>query len=333
MRTCRCYLLPIISLRMGLQFSAFVGLIHAGEYVRLRPGGLIGRATQSNLRIDAPGISEAHALLTFRDKQMRLMALRGEMMMRGQPQTEISLTEGIDVQLAPTVLLHVKDIVLPTYTLALVIDGLPFAIERLPCTLSARNESHAGTNARRVGDKFSLFDGRYPDGLLELGEDDNGLIAQTSGTSLRFTPPHELQVHGQTVRIIAIAHNGTAATADPRRGASAGLRISVRYDTVHVWSTSPAPLLLAGIPARIISELVLLNNGPVGWEALAREIWPDRGLVRMTLRDNWDKGLQRLRKRLHDGGIREDLVRTDRHGNVELVLYRGDNLTNDTGER
>lgn len=253
--------------------------------------------------------------------------------MGGHPHTEIPLSEGIDVQLAPTVLLHVKDIVLPTFALALVIDGVSSFIERLPCTLSARSELHAGTNARRVGDNLSLFDERSPGGLLELHEDDDGLVAQSGETSVRFTPPYELRLHGHTVRVIAIAHNGTAATADPRRRASAGLRISVRYDTVHIWSTTPAPLLIAGIPARIISELVLLNNGPVGWETLAREIWPDRGIVRMTLRDNWDKGLQRLRKRLHDGGIREDLVRTDRHGNVELVLYRGDNLTNDTGER
>ena len=64
---------------------------------------------------------------------------------------------------------------------------------------------------------------------------------------------------------------------------------------------------------------------PVAWESIAASVWPD-GDDRNALRRRWDVHLGRLRAKLRETGIREDLVRTDGKGNLELVLGPGDTV-------
>jgi predicted ATPase/tetratricopeptide (TPR) repeat protein len=103
------------------------------------------------------------------------------------------------------------------------------------------------------------------------------------------------------------------------------LRIVVRYDTVHIHRPSdPAPLVLAGIYARLVSELASMG-GLAPWLVVAREIWRELA-DEAQLRVRWDKALSRLRRVLQEAGVRPDLVRPDGRGNVELVLHSGDSV-------
>ena len=65
---------------------------------------------------------------------------------------------------------------------------------------------------------------------------------------------------------------------------------------------------------------------PVPWEVLAGELWPelDPNLDRDRLRKNFDRVLRRLRLKLREHNLRDDLVRSDGQGNYELLLHAGD---------
>jgi hypothetical protein len=67
---------------------------------------------------------------------------------------------------------------------------------------------------------------------------------------------------------------------------------------------------------------------PAPWEAVAQEVW---GSDHDTywLRANWDRTLRRLRHHLRAAGVREDLVRADGRGNIELYLHRGDTVVDE----
>ena len=106
------------------------------------------------------------------------------------------------------------------------------------------------------------------------------------------------------------------------------LRVVAHFDTVHVTREGGAPLVLSGISARILSELVVFD-GPVAWDIVAREVWND-GADPTQLRRKWDVNLARLRAKLRDADIRDDLVRSDGTGNIEIVRYPGDTFEDRT---
>ena len=79
-----------------------------------------------------------------------------------------------------------------------------------------------------------------------------------------------------------------------------------------------------GMAARLLTELVAFD-GPVTWEVLARELWPDEP-DRHALRRRLDVTVARLRARLRDERVRSDLLRADGSGCFQLVLYEGDSV-------
>ncbi len=106
-----------------------------------------------------------------------------------------------------------------------------------------------------------------------------------------------------------------------------GLELIARFTSVQVNVKGQARIVICGLAARVISERVAAGV-PMPWRVMAEEIWP--GVKEPQLRARWDVTLSRLRKKLVAAGIREDLVRADRHGNVELALEPGD-LAHDEG--
>jgi hypothetical protein len=102
----------------------------------------------------------------------------------------------------------------------------------------------------------------------------------------------------------------------------APLRIVARYETVHIHRRDRPTVVLDGVQARLLSELVAFAV-PVPWRALADELWPgvDDALL---LRKRLDGALARLRVRLGEAGLRPDLVRSNGQGQFELLLEPGD---------
>ncbi len=101
-----------------------------------------------------------------------------------------------------------------------------------------------------------------------------------------------------------------------------------QFDTAHIHRLQHPPLALGGRGARILSELVTFG-GPVAWQTLAAEVWPEQ-VEPEVLRHRLDVNLARLRSRLRGAGIRADLVRNDGAGQVELLLCEGDTVEDRT---
>jgi len=132
-----------------------------------------------------------------------------------------------------------------------------------------------------------------------------------------------VKLAGNTFRAVEIGLQDGQADATRQTGAmQVALQVHAHFDTVHIHRVGRPPVLLGGLGARLVSELVAMG-GPVPWDVLAVELWPKLE-VRANRRRRLDVTLNRLRKRLEQGGIRRDLVRTDGAGSVELVLQPHD---------
>ena len=81
----------------------------ASARVTLVPGDLVGRIWSAALRLDDPGVSEAHALVSLRGEELWLLGLRGRFLVEGQPRTEVAMAPGMRVRLSPLTELRLLD--------------------------------------------------------------------------------------------------------------------------------------------------------------------------------------------------------------------------------
>lgn len=289
-----------------------------GSLAHISPGGLIGRLPAAAVRILDPRISEVHALVSLRGRQLVLLAQRGLVEADGDRRADVVLRPGLLITLVEGISLRVLDVELPDSVL--VVEGAG----PTPVELSAP--------------VYSLLDGERPRLLptwvrgaaLHLWNDADGWWAQLAGE------PEEpvdagmvLQVGPTMLRIRQedLATAGSTATRATGR-IDPPLRIVARFDTVHIEQSERAPAVISGIGARIISELVEYA-APVPWEIVARAVYPEIEQEH-HLRQNWDRTLRRLRAMLRRKGVRDNLVRADGKGNIELVL-RAEDLAEDQG--
>lgn len=289
-----------------------------GEAVRLVPGDLIGRHRGAALRIDDPRVSEAHAMVSLRDGELVLLALRGGLAVQRQRQGRVVLVPGVVVRLAKDALLTVLEVSLPETALALRIGDEP------PQLL-------VGSAASLVGDPEPGLSLRFdPDALAQLWSDGVGWrLRAESAPTVDLEPGQTLEVAGLTLEVVSLPLQRAGQDATMLGGRlHPPLRIVANYDTAHIHREGIEPVLLSGNGARILSELVAMD-GPAGWEVVARQIWRDEA-VPHRLRRRWDVNLGRLRAKLEEHGVRPDLVRSDGTGNVELVRLPGDTVDDRT---
>jgi hypothetical protein len=133
-----------------------------------------------------------------------------------------------------------------------------------------------------------------------------------------------LTLGGVTLRAVEepLKQVGLADTA-PRSTLGGCLRIVSNFDTVQLWREGqPTPCLLKGQQARLFAELLSVA-GPLRWELLAKQLWPSDSELE-PLRHRLDVTLAKLRQRLVAAGIRRDLVTSHRNGQLEVLLYPGD---------
>ncbi|HMV66767.1 MAG TPA: hypothetical protein PKA64_07945, partial [Myxococcota bacterium] len=96
----------------------------SGERHTLLHGDLIGRLWSAALRLDDPRVSEAHAMVSHRGREMKLLALRGRFQADGLPTTEVSVHPGMEITLAPGLVLTVAAVTLPPAVLAIAAPGV-----------------------------------------------------------------------------------------------------------------------------------------------------------------------------------------------------------------
>ncbi|MFT7579872.1 MAG: hypothetical protein ACI9MR_001539 [Myxococcota bacterium] len=279
--------------------------------VAIGHGEIIGRAWTAAIQLDDPRISEAHAMVSLRGERLRLLALRGRFAVEGKPLTELDLTEGLAIELARDLTLTVAAIELPTEVMGIQGDGLArrvlpgvcsLVLEPRP-TLVPKHHPRAAATLWSAASGWRLRVGQEPPEPLLVGQ--------------AFT------VGGLTFQAIGISIEQAGLGATRVRGAvNRPMRLVAHYDSLHIHRPDQATLVLSGLSARMLSELVAYG-APAPWAVLAGELWPDE-TDRVLLRRKLDASLSRLRKKLRAARIRIDLVRADRGGNLELLLHEHD---------
>jgi len=280
-----------------------------GRTVWMRPGDLIGRIATARLRLDDPRVSEVQAYLSLRGRALVLVALKGMLRGRSGRRSELPLEPGRRIHLLRELAIEVVDVVLPDTVPALSVEG--------------------GETVDLNGTVVSIRDGTLPelvsgfeaDASAHVWADVDGCQLSLPGQPARLISVGVLQIPGLSgeVRLVerAIVDAGVAPTRLSGR-IDAPLRIELRQETVFFHQTGRPTAELAGMPARLLCEVARFD-APTPWDWVAREVW-GRELDRDTLRQRWDRTLRNLRKKLRGIGVREDLVRPDWSGNVELVL-------------
>ena len=272
------------------------------------------------LRFEDPLVSEAHALVSLRGRRLKLLALRGWLEVEGRRTSDVELAPGQLIALAKGVTLEVERVDLPSRVLALT--GFGQQVTELS------------------GSVYSVIV-RPPPGLPELkpGFTVNAAAyvwSTTDGWRLRIglgTPEAVRDgalwdIEGVSVGVVSVPISAAGANSTVFSGRfSPPLRIIARYETVHILPEGGAPVVISGVPAHILSELASYE-APAGWEIVAAEVWKGESRPHV-LRQNWDRNLRTLRAKLRAADLREDLVRPDGKGNVELFLLPGDEVVNE----
>lgn len=281
-----------------------------GEEVEVGPGSFVGRLVHAAVCIDHPRISEAHALVSLRGPYLYLIALRGALSVDGQRVPHVRLAHGQRIGLVDELALEVRALTLPTEVLAL--EGLaaqPIPLLRPAYTLRADPARvQPGYDPAGQGWIWSA-DGHR----LQLGEAVPSALVDGQSFALGSAT--------LTARRVPLRAAGLPPTLH-MSGRDPGLRVVSRHETLHLHREDGAVFTIGGIPARIVSELVEYGV-PVPWELVARAIWPEQTDV-YALRQNWDRHLKRLRRKLAEAGFRTNLVRADGRGNAELLLMPQD---------
>jgi hypothetical protein len=288
-----------------------------GSLRELGPCDVIGRMWTAALTLQDPFVSEAHALVSLREGTLKLLGLRGRLVVGGKQVSEVTLTPGLEVVLSPRTTIEVVEVHVPETLLALdhpelgkrVLSGVVSVVTR------PRLDVVAGAN---------------PDAAAVLWSDGLAWFARTfGGADQPIDEGSTLEVDGHRLGVVTVGVGGSGeiTAVDPTSLESA-LHIVVRYDSVHIHREGVPPLVLDGMVARVVSDLATAGV-PIGWQVMAKELWPEED-DSYVLRRNWDATLARLRKKLRAGRIRTDLVRPDRGGNVELVLARVDRVEDET---
>lgn len=290
-----------------------------GAHVSCGPGALVGRSYAADVRLDDGRVSEAHAMVSLRGRELVLLPLRGRVRVGERDVARVVLAPGVVVTLATGVDISVVTADLPRTVLAAEVRRSPTQQTTPPQVLTgvmsvvATPAPHlaAGVQQGAVALVFS-------DGLcwfVRCGEEpavevvSGDVVDVSDGWQLRF-----LDVDIETL---------AALETSPLLPTTQRLRLVSRFDSVEVWCGDERVLLLAGVPARLLAEL-LAFGGPVRWELLAESLWPQADLGRDVLRHRLDVALTRLRKRLAHVGVRRDLITAHRTGQLELVLCPGD---------
>ena len=296
---------------------AFVRLLLPdGAEHTLAPGDLIGRLETAALSLSDARISEAHALVSLRGEELRLLGLRGRFAVDRTPMKEVVLRPGMTVEFAPGLSVRVVEVSLPDEVLALEGDGLPRQVLSGVCSLhlrpepriAHRYEAGAAAHIWTSGGSWTLqLEGAAP-APLEAGD--------------------EFTIDGISFAAVPVSLLEAASPATRAGGVRPPLTIEARFDTVHIHQDGVPALSLSGIAARIISELVAFD-GPVHWQTIASEIWKEE-TQKLLLRRKWDVSLARLRRKLKDAGLPPGLLRAARTGHAELALELGDTVVDRT---
>lgn len=296
-----------------MRATALLKLDHSEEIVSLGPGEFIGRSDMAALCVDDPRISEAHAMVSLRGHALKLLALRGRFRVRGRVVAEATLREGMRVELAQDLGMRCERIHLPTHLLGLRIEGMP------PFQLMGTMTLYADTTPR-------LAQGFDPEGdaiFWAVGEQWRASITRAAPRVLKAG--ETLDISGLPVQILSIPIDDAE---QPRTRTSLRVPLTLRClgEAVRVETPGTSPLMLTGIPGKILAALIRHDNMTT-WRHICDDVWAGDASTETALRRRFDTGLGRLRARL-DELLPDDerLIVLDGAGMVTLQLTTEDRV-------
>ena len=302
-----------------------------GQRESLGPGAIIGRMPQASLRVDDPRISEAHALVSLRGAQLKLLALRGRLSVDGKPRTDTTLTPGLRITLAGFYRLTVESVVLPDQVFAIALDQPPHDIIGAHGVVAIFPRSHAPLRVGYDPEAAAHVWTRANESLLRtVSPQAQSEQAREEFADHRLVPGASFVLDGVPFSFRSVARDALDAHTTTDRGRDeTRLKLVLCFDSVHIHGSDGRSVTVDGIAARLLCELYEIGS-PVAWQEVANLLWPaDTGPV-TALRQRWDQLLTRLRMRLREAGVRSDLVRPSQRGLVELLLGPDDVVEDQT---
>ena len=282
-----------------------------GSTVELVPGDLLGRHWSCAAWLADPRISEAHAMVSLRGPALKLLALRGRFSLGEGALTELDLAPGQVIFLAQHLSIEVLRVFAPEHSLAIQGPALP-------------RQLLAGVVSLTVSPRPRLRRGTQPDADAILFSDGEDWRLRQAATETILQPDTTVHIGEFPLRVVQVAHGKQAAATQLDGRLASPLHIEVRTETVHISRDNTVILRLVGTPARLLTELALMN-APSPWRAVAREVWPATHSDH-RLRTRFDNCLMRLRRSLRTHGVRPDLVKADGKGSYELFLHPTDQV-------
>ena len=301
--------------------SALLRVRSLGVAAVLHPGSLIGRLPTAELSIADPRVSEAHALVSLRERSLKLLALRGPLAVDGHDVDTVELRPRTSIELADGLVIDVESVNLPTHALMLC-GAVPGAVELRAAVYSLLDDDAQHGSVRIVV-------GFVENAAGHLWYSGTRLWLRLAGRSAQPLDVGDTWTIGpSTLRVIRVPLGDTPDTLTDGPQPRGGLVVHARYSTVHIFRAGSTSVL-TGKPANLVSELVRFAGKPIPWLILSQQIW-GQTVDRALLRKSFDTTIARLRVQLHELGLRDDLVGLDGSGNVELILHPGDRTVDET---
>ncbi len=300
----------------GVRASAELEL-PGGERVVVVHGDLIGRLDKAAVFLDDPRVSEAHAMVSLRGGQLVLLSLRRLVAVNGQPMREVPLCAGLELGFADGLIVKVVRVDVPERVLGLQAEGLGV---RLLAAVASVVRHPTGP---RVLSRF------VPEAAAHLWwSGDVWKLRVAEADAVVVEAGHAFRVDDVSFTLVALPTTGPVLATRAEGAIGEPLRIIASWDVAEIVRAGHPSVLLGGLAARIVSELVSLG-GSAHWLTVAGEVWKgdDAG---PDLRPRWDVALNRLRKKLRAAGIRQDLVSMDGVGQVVLSLGEADEVEDRT---
>lgn len=281
----------------------------------LVPGDIVGRLRSAAGRMSHPQVSEAHALVSLRGRELRLLALRGSLCVDGTPEDEVTLVPGLVVELVPGFALTVLEVTLPERVLSLELADQP------PRELCASSYSLVLTPAPDLVPRY------LPDAPAYVwSTSETWMIRVGRGREELIQPARSWTIDGVKLRALLMDVDAFASAPTETGPGAWALEIVARFSTVHVRRGRGMPFTIDGLEGRLLAELIALGAGPTPWELVAEQVWPGQP----PRRKRWDTVLYRLRQKLREHGVRDTLARMDGSGNIELHQMPDDRVKDES---
>ncbi|MBX2801857.1 MAG: hypothetical protein KTR31_29530 [Myxococcales bacterium] len=274
--------------------------------VRMLPGDVLGRGRRSDVVVQDPRVSEAHAMVSLRRGGLWWLPLRPGV--HGQVGPDVLLAPGASVTVLDELQLRVESLTLPATVDVLQVDhGAPIVLDHPEWHIAASGDARPGPHREAVAVLWRT-DGRW---WCRGGEGPARQLAAGVG----------MVVGGRQLHLGAVPSDSQGSfTADNQPVPPVRIRSWEGFSEVGLGSL--APVRLTGNPHRVFRLLARLvpDGGTVHWQEVASRLWPHSDWS-----SNWYTNLPRIREQLRKKGLPGWLLVCE-NGQVGLGMRQRDRV-------